>query len=290
MDKTTKRIRIMAILQLCIAFTLIFSSAGYPFLGELFAFKSKALLYHSVIGDSTLAGNANSADAEEYRGRLDRDKIRFSELPKELQSNILSQYQNLKDQTEKSFSAKFWRGIHILAFELSAFERAWLLLSIMISILLLFRIEGAALAVWLLPLLVICYGIDNQLNGISSSVSADTALFPPEEMIVNNYLKKPLSANIMEQRDQLLLGWKQYLIQEWAHQEPSSDNDLFDKQAEEGEFAFNVARVKLLSENQKMDLPFKNKESMFLIGLYVFWNLFFASIANRRAKIQNSLA
>lgn len=275
-----KRVRVMAILQLIIAFTVVMSSGGYPFMGELFAFKSKGLLFHTVIGDATLLSTPSTPALEQYRQLLERNRSRFSLLPENQKESIMEQYRSLQEQSEKSFSAKFMRGIRILAFELPAFERAWLFLSIVVCVLLLMRVEGAAVAAWLLPVLTLCYAVDNQWNGSRHAISSDIYLFPSEEVIVREYLKEPLSNNILEQKPQLLLGWKRYLIQEWAQQLPSSSPEAFETQAEDGEFAFNVARIKALSKDTKPTLPFQQRQSMFMILLYLIWNILFAWQAN----------
>lgn len=279
----SKKPKVMAILHLCIAFTVLTSVWGYPFLGELFEFKTKSLLYHAVMGDATLIGTDPSSTMM-YQ-RLERNKLRFSQLSETDQNLIKSQYLQLQQHVETPFMTKIRRACHIVIFELPAFEQMWLLLSIVIGILLLLGIEGAAETTWLLPLLVLCYGINNQWHGETPSFSLDTRLFPSEEVIIQDYLREPLSKDILTQREQLLQGWKRYLIKEWAHEIPANDVDLFESQAESGEFFFNVARLKLLAKEPAKTTSFNQRESLLALLSYLAWNLFFAwQVSHRKER------
>lgn len=268
-----KSIRLFAILQLCFVFTAIASKGSDPFMGELFSFKSKALLYHYVMGDSTLM---HASHNDEGKKKLERNQERFKKLPEEMQKQFQNQLNELMQMTEKSFSHKLKEAVEILTMKLPVFERAWIFFSIIIAILLLLRNESARNAVWVLPIVLLLYAWDNQMNGSKGFISPDTKIFPSEEVIVNDYLREPLSKEILEQHAQLLRGWKIYLIKEWGLQEPSRDPFLFEVQAEEGEYAFNIARLEALGQEKTPFKTFKEKESLFLIILYFLWNLWFA--------------
>jgi len=165
-----------------------------------------------------------------------------------------------------------------LLYDLPALEQLWILLSIVIVLLLIFNIEGAKQAVWLLPIVVMCYAVDNYLTGTKPHVQADVALFPSEQTISNDYLYQPLSANIFEQQQQLQKGWQLYLIREWAQELPSEEQSSFDLQAEKGEFAFTLARLDKLNEESRLDRAalFHERKSWLMLLLYLIWNLFFA--------------
>src|SRR6185437_7678594 len=123
--------------------------------------------------------------------------------PEEQRSTIIAKYDMLQAQAEKPFFAKSWNSLRILAFELPPFERAWILLSVIIPILLLLRREGAAKAAWLLPIVALLYAASNYAYGEKTLPPADEALFPSEKVLVKDYLKAPLSVEIFEQREQL---------------------------------------------------------------------------------------
>lgn len=278
--------RVMAILQLCIAFTVIISSMGYPFMGELFANKSRLLLYHTVMGGNiSTTLNSDTPRAQQYRQYLERNAERFEKLPFKQKSEIIQQHSALLANSHPSFLTKLGRSFHILAFELPALEQAWLLLSIIIPILVLKRVEGAARAAWLLPLLVLAYAIDNRWHSVNGDNPEEAKLFPSEQIIVQDYLKTPLSNNILEQEGQLRQGWKLYLIKEWAKEVPSQDKELFEKQAEEGEYAFDVARLEANSKDKLLELtPFQKQESLTLLFCYLLWNVSLAWCLNKYVR------
>lgn len=262
--------RIAAILQLCIAFTIILSNASYPFLGEIFSNKAQAYLYNDVMGNSAIEDEQNQA-------RIKRNQERFESLSANEQMQIIEEYRVLQNHAQGSFFEKVGRSISILLTELPAFKLAWIIFSIAISIMLLMRIEGAQYAVWLLPIIVLAFAYDNYSNGISQKMTAEEKLFPREEEIVSDYLKKPLSKNINEQQKQLEEGWKLYLVEKWNKQNPSDDAHIFQSQVEEGEFKFNLARVKSL-EKKDSSAIFRHKEHPLTLIIYFLWNLFFATI------------
>ena len=176
--------------------------------------------------------------------------------------------------------------LSILALQIPPFELAWIAFSIIIPLLLLLRIEGALHAVWLLPLIVLIYGIDNRLNGTPLKISEESKLFPSEDKLVQEYMTEPLSPSIFEQQKQLLGAWKKYLVTEWALEKPSPDEKQFDLQVEKGEHAFTIERLDKLPKDRLIDddALFRKKEPIFLLSLYFLWNLFFAWIVTRTYK------
>ena len=260
-------LRVIAILQLCLSFTCLAYFAGYPFMGELFEIKSSKVLYEAVIGKGD--------DAISHH---------FSKLPYIQRRNIEDQYHNLQQKLEKPVGDKLKQSINILISEIPPFEKAWLAFSIAISILLLLRIEGAATAAWILPLIVLLYSADNIAYGLPNENMEEKALFPSEHLIVTEYLEKPLSSNILEQKEQLLGGWNTYLIKEWAQEKPSEDDVIFQDQAKKGGFYFNLERIEALKSKQygSDTTQFRQKVPPFLLLTYLLWNIFFAWFINRK--------
>lgn len=255
--------RVCAIIQLCMAFTLLLSIILQPYLGDLFAIKSQMLYYEAVLHPD--------------------HKERFSLLPYAEQKSIQSDYTTLKAKLQLPFSAKVKRSAELL-FTTSPWMLAWLLFSLVIAIFLLLRIEGAQQVVWLLPLLAALYAIDNRLNGMSV-VDNRAVLFPAETEIVTSYLNEPLSSDIFEQQRQLTLGWKRYVIQNWAHEVPASDDEQFERQFAQGSFAFAIVQLpnradidQLYSQTATM-----HQDPWLLLVLYILWNSIFALIASRAA-------
>lgn len=238
-------------------------------MGELFSHKSQILLYHQVMGSSALV---HSVDQD----RLKRNAERFATLPQAQQSRFIAQHDQLQTEANRSFGEKTWQSVHILAIELPALERAWIVFSVVIALLLLLRIEGAVQAVWLLPLIVALYAYDNYQYAPTPAPRASDLLFPSEAYLIEHYLKQPLSSRIAEQHDQLLKGWQLYLIAEWLQETPASDPEQFAFQVERGQFAFDVARLELSTSDQKVTSSLYKKEPPLLLVGYLIWNLFLA--------------
>lgn len=252
--------RVMAILQLCLAFTIIAWHAGKPFAGDLYAAKSKLVIYQHVIGTK----NPQHA-------------ARFEQLPKPEQEQILNDYAALLNQIDQPYVDKLKKSFAHLFFETPMTEMGWLALSIVIPILLLKRVEGSVQAVWLLPLAMLCLTIDNRWHGTPPPRQADEHVFPSEDYIIQHYLKQPLSRNIIEQHTQLSQGWESYLIHEWAHEEPSQDLEVYQQQKVKGDFAFQLARLEFVkpATTQKAG---QIKQSYYFLGLGLFWHLSFAMV------------
>lgn len=272
--------RVAAIIQLCLAFVVLLSSISYPFLGEIFANKTEALLYSDIMGN-TSAADANSISERE---RLQRNGERFEAMEENARMQIVEHYHQLHAKAKTSFFEKIGSSFSILVSALPAFKQAWIIFSIVISILLLLRIEGANYAALLLPVIAFCYAYDNYNFGVPRKSTAQEKLFPTEQVIVNDYLRKPLSSDIMEQQHQLQHGWHLYLIEKWARQRPSEDAKVFSQQVEDGEFAFNLARIGTLGKRANVDSIFKEREHFVMLLLYVLWNGFFAWTVNRWIK------
>lgn len=262
--------RVMTILHLCIVFTAVAASAGYPFMRLMFEHKTDTYLVHDVLGEPSpgLSGNQE---------RLERNKTRFQKLPQEKQIEILSISKKMQERSSQPFLTKLKVAIQILAFQLPPFERAWILFSVIIGLLLLLHIQGAASAVWLIPCITLLYGVDNQWNAPLRVPSVEEKLLPTEQFIIEQYLQEPLNLNVLEQYQQLRRGWELYLIKEWAHEIPSKNRSEFSLQLEQGEYLFNLARALALKENDFSGLlPFRHKEQMCVLLAYLLWNLLFA--------------
>ena len=162
------------------------------------------------------------------------------------------------------------------------FALAWLFFSIVICLLLLFQIEGASHATWLLPLLVLGYAYF-----LYAPPNAEReSLFPSEEYVVANYVEEPKSG-LFDRREMLLHGWHNYLVAEWAEEVPSREVADFGEQLEKGLFAFNVARLKWIMSGKGDEIVvagFTTPPSFMRVACYFIWNLFFAWFINRRSK------
>lgn len=282
--------RVMLILQLCLVFTVLLGILGYPFIGELYEHKSRTLLYNEVMGNvSAFKGSGREMTGDFYK-KLERNQMRFQSIPEALRMLFVQKYDALQEKANRSFWTKMWRAFEVSVFEVPFFKQCWVLLGIVIPICILLQIGGARQFVWILPMLAVAYATANFFYGTVVEQSADAKLFPSEEVIVRTYLKKPLGQSIQLQHEQLTRGWKIYLIEEWARQEPSNNAQKFELQAEQGEFAFNVARLTMQVLNEKKTTsPFTEKESLLWLALYCGWNICLAWVVNRKLRNQNEM-
>lgn len=273
--------RLCAILQLCAAFTILLWHMSQPFVGEIFTIKSRLLYYQDALGIPS-----NDKLSNDRLERLTRNADRFKSLPATTQAKLTSEMDAIQKDFQRSFWSKLVSVLKIFAFQLSGYEILWILFSIIIPIMLLKRVEGAAQAVWLLPLLVALYAADNRYYGHAASPSADALLFPSEQVLVANYVDGALSQNVFEQQEQLMLGWQRYLASYWAGQVPSNDPAVLAAQAEDGEFAFTLERLRLRALRGNADsLRGPIQQPMALLALYFFWNAFFAYTAWKHTRL-----
>lgn len=271
--------RLMAIGQLCLAFSLLLWYAVQPFMGEYFNLRSRMLLYEYVMGTSDLLKKRSGQEE-----KLERQAERFQLLPEDQKNVLIKDYQQIQDYAKRPTFQKILDGLRTLFLEIPSFEQAWIFFSITIAILILLKVEGAKSAAWLLPLIVLAYSIDNQLTGKVSS-SPDLTLFPTEAIIIQNYLAEPLAASPFEQKEQLEKGWKRYLIDQWSMNQEAEEN----RQLEEAEFQFTLARLNLLHAQPRSEWlnTFHEKLSLFSLFFFLAWNVLFAWVVSRPSPQKN---
>lgn len=234
--------RVMAILQLCLVFTMICWQMSKPFMGDLYQVKSKMAVFDFVL----------------------KDKERFKLIPDEQRELFLGHYKVLQDQLSTPFVQKL-----ILSFrsfgEMSPLLMVWMLLGTVVPILLLKKVEGAKQVIWLMPLLAAAYCFENRLFESPVVQTNEERLFPSESLIVTKYLDEPLSSDVFKQRDQLKAGWDRYLDREWGK----------GKGADEGLFAFNVERAFVVGSTIESG---RHQQSIVVLALFLFWNLSLALV------------
>ena len=214
--------RVCAIIQLCIAFSCILFIFSEPFAGEVFNLKSALLSYQNVMGIKT--DKIRSLDDIE---QLKKNKIYFQSLPLDQQNKLINEMEAIQKQFDQTIGDKLASIIQIFTLNLTSYELAFILLSIIIPILLLKRVDGATKIVWLLPLLIACYALDNRLYGKPRGIETDLLLFPTEKHLVSNYIKEGLKTNIFDQQKQLSQALKDYLIENFANETPSSEPIIY---------------------------------------------------------------
>lgn len=268
--------RLLAIIQLCLAFSLILWYAAQPFMGEYFALKSRMLMYEYIMGTSTLL------KSEEQQDKLKRNQERFLSLPSSERKLVDEGYQYLYHYSTRPLTNKLMDGLKTLLIDIPSFELAWILFSIVIAILILLKIEGARLAAYLLPCITLAYGIDNQISGRFSATSPDMALIPTESHIRQNYVDEQSFQHTSE-HSQLKKGWEKYLIANWSHSQEK------EYPLEDAEFNFTLARIQALTPLITGHPSFHEKSHPVLLCLYFIWNIFFAWQMHKKNLTINSI-
>lgn len=210
--------KIFVIIHLIFAFTYLSWLILQPAFKEALFQKSKKALFDEVIGNTTY----------------------FEMLPHEEQACLIV-------GAKKVIKGDFRIQTSILSF-------GWFLFSLVICLLLLFEIEGASLAIWILPFLVFLQFFFIPNTQTMSAFQCDQQ--SPKEVVK---------------------AWKHHLIVHYAKEVPSES--AFDLQVEKGFYLFNVMRAQklMLGEGKEELVSFFFVGSSFLLLSFSFlWNLIFA--------------
>lgn len=253
----SRKKKILIIFHLCFALSYFFWLLIQPYVKEIVSQKSEKALYEMVMARETL----------------------FHSLSPEEQLVLTTGYETLQKRPSPSILHEMGRLFFV---DTPPFALAWLFFSLLICFLLLFRIEGATKAIWLLPLIVLGYAYFLY----SSPSPQRESLFPSEEYVLTNYIDENQTQG-MDSREKLLRGWHLYLIHEWAHESPDQVKTLFDQQLDKGLFAFNVARLRWILDGKGDEIVmagFTTPPSILRVACYFIWNFLFAWLINRREK------
>lgn len=243
--------RVCAIIQLCLSFSALLWFLSTPFLEQLFDQKSNKLLFEKITQNK-----------------------QFEQLPITTKAALQQGYEKMNAESHRSFIDKIVDSFNFS--KLPIYEFSWMLLAIVIPILVLKKVDGAKEAAWLLPLITLGYIIHVWSHPIQKAPS-EALLFPKEDFLVSYYMETPLSDRIDEQQQQLLSAWQRYLVETWAHEEPSKELSTFSKQVEKGEFSFNVARMERRIEDRSGPNETRTPSPLTLL-FYLIWNTLFASV------------
>lgn len=257
--------RVMAILNLCLTFTLFIWVLFWPFLGEMLNQKRQLFLFQSVIGEGELVARTYSTQPEVME-KLRNHHVRFESLDTHEKSRLMDAYLQLCSSIEdRKASQQFKEGVEGLLLHSSPWFRAWLLLTLIATLMLLKKSQGAPYAIALLPLIVFIWFIESTQN--VGSPNPVEALYPTEHYLMSTYGQDLSAKSILQQKEALEIAWERYLEAEW-----SSLGD-----AEDGEWHFQLAKLKTaLSSKKDRETP-----SGVLLCLFFIWNASYAFVAYR---------
>ena len=146
-------------------------------MGDLYEVKSKLLIYQHVI-----------------------EHPQFAILAPSEQMQIAADQNGWQAQLGTPYITKLGQSFAAILYGIPPLELTWIIFSVILSVLLLKKVQGAAEALWILPLLTVAYACDNQMNRPQLHLSAEQKLFPSEKILISEYLKEPLSRSVFEQQ------------------------------------------------------------------------------------------
>lgn len=258
-------LRLLIILQLCIALSCLIWLIGYPFMGNHFKTQSELLLIESTMGIQTTHKRLDPEKASLQTEKMERNAVRFKKLPESVKFSAEKLFSSKKEALNLPFFTKI-SAVFKLINEIPRLEIIWICFAVALPILLLLKKRRAADYIWLLPLLAIAYSYNNQTKGLDPLKHSDLRLFPREDTLLLN--------NERTERE-IRSAWENYLATHWAKDE---------KTAEEGEFYFNLARI---TESASLSFSFWEKKSPLLLFSYIVWNLLFAWRVHQSSKLIN---
>jgi hypothetical protein len=250
----SRKKKIIIIFHLIFAFSFLSWLVMKPYVMEVVSRKSQTSLYEMIIEREALYQNLSIQEQEV----------------------IQNGYREMAKKPGSSFTKQLGR---LFFAETPSFALAWLFFSVLLCLLLLFNIEGAKMAAWILPILIIGYGYFL----FTAPPPMRPGLFPTEKYVRTTYLEGYEGND----RKQLLEGWHLYLVNEWTEELPNADPEVFKLQVDQGLFLFNIARLQWIREGKGDEVVmagFTSPPSLFRILSYFLWNLLFAWIINRREK------
>ncbi|MCB1111984.1 MAG: hypothetical protein KDK72_04905 [Chlamydiia bacterium] len=257
--------RVMAILQLCIVFVVICWNGGRPFMDDLYKLKRQTLAYQYVLGGGDLIERMHQNDPE-FLKQLERNRERFTQLHTDEQERIKNSYTVLLQKYDRTFLKKMQLSVIALLLDMPPFELLWVFMSLMLSVMVLKKREGAAVAIWLLPAIAFFYSVDNVIYAAPPALTHEQKLFPSDSFLEDHYGEGEAA-------------WRAYLSDRWG-------NGSY----EEGSFSFHLARLSALAKDLQT-VPRPVREPWLFLVVYNLWNAAFAFIIWRRCgKAKHVLA
>jgi hypothetical protein len=256
-------LRVLAIIQLCVVFTFLAWVGGYPFLGKTYENLVMKNKYEVVLKSPY-----------------------FETLSETKQANLFKGYDHLNRQMASSFPDKLLNSFQILFIDLSLASKVWILLSIILPIFVLLRVEGAIQCTWLLPI-VISLGFISSLTQ-KKELTFEEKLFPTEDILVTQYMETPLEGTIFEQSMKLQEALDLYIVKCWLNEAPSNTPETLLNQKAKGHFLFNIAR---LEAHAKDRLIHKKQCGTGQWVLFLIWNFGIATglnYSNRKIVIHHN--
>lgn len=245
-------VRTLLIGQLCLAFMMLVWFAFFPFMGELYHFRSRLFLAHTVTGDLSLVSYVPEKDKEATERRLLTYQTLFQALPAYRQESVLNDIRHYETKLSTPWQAKVTSSIAIFLHHLPPFQVAWIMFALIICFSILYRVEGAVPMVWILPFLSLCTLLENQSTR------------PPFSRFEERFFP-----------DEKIDDVEHFLLKNWGQEGGNLD---------EAAFAYNLERLEAHREDSGYwsAYQFRSRKPLPLMLLYFSWNLIFAYIITKK--------
>lgn len=241
-----KSARIVCIIQLCLAFTVLLWVLGTPFTDELYRNKKTVTAIEWL-----------TIENSEY----------YDTVPAEKKSELQSIYKQAHNGLQDSFRNKLVKSVEELFLQTPITKQLWLLLALILPFLVMKQIEGSREVFWVFPFLALLYAWQ-----VAPLKNPET-LYPTESYLEQHYLSAPIKGSMAQQKEQLDAGWQSYIATEWSKaDENSSQTEKFAN----GLYHFIYESTIL----EWIQPPLK--PGILTLASYLIWNLFAAYLINRR--------
>jgi hypothetical protein len=261
-----KSAKALVILQLCITFITLCSYGLAPFMQELYTYRSRLFLAQTVLGSEDLL-----AYAPQEKMKLKAMKALAKQLPEPDRVRIQEDAAHYQRKLNNPFISKLGRSISILFKELPLLILAQLCLALLISFALLYSIEGAQQAAWILPILSLVILFDNTLRPVQPPT--------PEELYYPKVKEIEALGVGSSAKERFQTGWNSWLVNNWAEKAPPHQDALI-----RAEFALSHALLKAHRDHptyHKAALYNMQRPMPFLVLIFG-WNLIFGLLITRK--------
>lgn len=267
--------RVLIILHLCLAFSILLYLIGFPFLGAHFSLRSDLLVVESALGKSTLLQKIDPAKADLSLQSLSYKRDYLKELNEIDRKSLLDAEALIHEQMGYSAGERLGTLQRFFAsIPLSLW--AWIFLSVFFSVKMLKELPLPPLRIWILPLLAFIYCIENYERGRLSPLES---LIPPEPTLALKVEgRNDHESWLQNEQSKVKEAWSRFLLSQYGK---SEDHPAAKREAL-AEMRFQMAWIKKMNPNRFILL--QERHALLTLLLFLFWNLYFAFKTSRSGQ------
>ncbi|GAB4230884.1 MAG: hypothetical protein Tsb0021_09120 [Chlamydiales bacterium] len=235
-------------------------------MAEHYQYKFRSKMFETVMGILSEDSKSTNKDL------VLKNKEHFLTLPKETQLALIKGLDSMQLRFSAPWGHHMKSGMYILAIALPPLLRAWLVLGMMISLLILLGRPGFRGAAWLFPLLAATYMIQQVSD--APLYSNHKLPLPSEQALKERFFSLHHEGDWQQLRE----CWNRFLIHVYANEEPNNETSTYEAQLIKGTHRFNTAQ--LLLSLKEIDLNyrdyFRSQQSLWILTIILWWSLCFA--------------